>query len=71
MFFSVLCSLPATDDRFGKLAQGGIAPEVVILFPDDPSDPIPDPACLVGLESCGAALSNTPVRTFWSQLGAM
>ena len=61
---------PTEEDRVHVLAQGGIAPEVVILFPDDPNDPIPDPACLVGLENCGAALTNSPVRTFWSQLNA-
>jgi hypothetical protein len=27
----------------------------------------PPPVCLVGLESCGVDLTNTPVRTFWTQ----
>jgi hypothetical protein len=46
--------------------------------PDDPNDPndppecvgaecTPPPVCLVGLENCGVDLTNTPVRTFWTQ----
>ena len=27
----------------------------------------PPPVCLVGLENCGVDLTNTPVRTFWTQ----
>ena len=64
-------------DRSKELAQGAIAPEVVFVFPTPDSDPDnPDvtppavpPICLVGLESCGAGMSNPPVRTYWRQRG--
>ncbi len=66
----------STDDRETELAQGGIAPEVVWLFPS-PENPAtcvgaecrPDPVCLVGLESCGVGINLDPVRTFWRQTG--
>ncbi len=66
----------STDDRDTELAQGGIAPEVVWLFPS-PDDPIncvgaecrPPPRCLVGLENCGVGINMAPVRTFWRQTG--
>lgn len=62
------------DDRRTDLAQGGIAPPPVILFPS-PDEPTactgaacsPPPVCLVGVEQCGVGFTNTPVRTFWSQ----
>jgi type IV pilus assembly protein PilY1 len=65
-------------NRSRRLAQGGIAPEAVFVFPtptvdpenpDGPRPPAP-PICLVGLESCGVGLSNAPVRTYWRQRGA-
>jgi type IV pilus assembly protein PilY1 len=66
----------STDDRETELSQGGIAPEVVWLFPS-PEDPVncvgaecrPDPVCLVGLENCGVGVNLAPVRTFWRQTG--
>jgi type IV pilus assembly protein PilY1 len=66
----------SVDDRESELAQGGIAPEVVWLFPS-PENPAtcvgeecrPDPVCLVGLESCGVGINLAPVRTFWRQTG--
>jgi len=66
----------SVDDRETELTQGGIAPEVVWLFPS-PENPAtcvgaecrPDPVCLVGLENCGISLSLAPVRTFWRQTG--
>ena len=66
----------SVDDRDSELAQGGIAPEVVWLFPS-PENPAtcvgaecrPDPVCLVGLENCGVAVNLAPVRTFWRQTG--
>ncbi len=66
----------SADDREIELAQGGIAPEVVWLFPS-PDDPVncvgaecrPDPVCLVGLENCGVGVNLAPVRTFWTQTG--
>ena len=55
-------------------SQGGIAPEVVWLFPspDNPETCVgaecrPDPVCLVGLENCGTGVQNRPVRTYWLQ----
>jgi type IV pilus assembly protein PilY1 len=66
----------STDDRETELAQGGIAPEVVWLFPspDNPQTCVgaecrPDPVCLVGLENCGVGVNLAPVRTFWRQTG--
>jgi type IV pilus assembly protein PilY1 len=66
----------STDDRDTELSQGGIAPEVVWLFPS-PEDPVncvgaecrPPPQCLVGLENCGVGVNLNPVRTFWRQTG--
>jgi type IV pilus assembly protein PilY1 len=64
----------SVDDRETELAQGGIAPEVVWLFPS-PEGPCvgegcrPDPVCLVGLENCGVGIDLAPVRTFWRQTG--
>jgi type IV pilus assembly protein PilY1 len=66
----------STEDRDSELAQSGIAPEVVWLFPspDDPENCVgaecrPDPVCLVGLENCGVSVNLAPVRTFWRQTG--
>jgi type IV pilus assembly protein PilY1 len=64
------------DDRDSELSQGGIAPEVVWLFPS-PDDPVgcvgaacrPPPQCLVGLENCGVGINLSPIRTFWRQTG--
>jgi type IV pilus assembly protein PilY1 len=50
------------EDRWGDLAQSGIAPEAVILFPETSV-----PACIVGVESCGVSFTNDPQRTFWYQ----
>ncbi len=66
----------STEDRDSELAQRGIAPEVVWLFPS-PDDPVncvgaecrPPPRCLVGLENCGIGINLAPVRTFWRQTG--
>jgi type IV pilus assembly protein PilY1 len=64
-----------TDDRWNKLAQGSIAPEVVFIFPTPPStcksrDCMPPPQCLVGLAGCGRGIPNNPVRVFWREQGA-
>ncbi|MEE8108868.1 MAG: hypothetical protein V3T36_06915 [Gammaproteobacteria bacterium] len=65
------------DDRTRTLKTGGIAPEVVFLFPspDDPNNCVgkqctPDPECIVGLEFCNLGFDNDPIRTFWNQDGA-
>ena len=64
----------SADDRETELAQGGIAPEVVWLFPSpdgacEGAECRPDPVCLVGLENCGVGVNLAPVRTFWRQTG--
>ncbi len=65
----------SVDDRESELAQGGIAPEVVWLFPSPEgrsasgAECRPDPVCLVGLENCGVGVNLAPVRTFWRQTG--
>ena len=64
----------SADDRETELAQGGIAPEVVWLFPSPDAacsgaECRPDPVCLVGLENCGVGVNLAPVRTFWRQTG--
>lgn len=64
-------------DRTRTLKTGGIAPEVVFLFPS-PGDPnactgkqcTPDPECIIGLEVCNLGFDNDPIRTFWNQDGA-
>lgn len=65
------------DDRSRTLKTGGIAPEVVFLFPspDDPNNCVgnqctPNPECIVGLEVCNLGFDNDPIRTFWNQDGA-
>ncbi len=64
------------EDRYEQLVQGGIAPEVVWLFPspDNPESCVgaechPPPVCLVGVETCGTGTNVTPVRTYWRQSG--
>jgi len=52
----------STSDRWAELSQSGIAPEPVILFPETPA-----PTCIVGVEQCGVAFTNNPVRTFWNR----
>ena len=66
----------SVDDRDTELSQGGIAPEVVWLFPspDNPTTCVgaacrPPPQCLIGLENCGVGINLAPVRTFWRQTG--
>ncbi len=65
-----------TSDRSRTLNAGGIAPEVVFLFPsaDDGtcvgSQCAPRPECIVGLEVCDPGFENSPIRTFWNQAGA-
>jgi type IV pilus assembly protein PilY1 len=65
-----------TSDRSRTLSAGGIAPEVVFLFPsaDDGtcvgSQCAPRPECIVGLEVCDPGFENSPIRTFWNQAGA-
>ncbi len=66
----------SAEDRDVELRQGGIAPEVVWLFPspDNPESCVgaecrPPPQCLVGLENCGVGINLAPVRTFWQQTG--
>ena len=65
------------DDRSRTLKTGGIAPEVVFLFPspDDPHNCLgnqctPNPECIGGLEVCNLGFDNDPIRTFWNQDGA-
>ena len=66
-----------TSDRTRILRAGGIAPDVVFLFPsaDDPGSCVgkacaPRPECIVGLEICDPGFDNDPIRTFWNQAGA-
>lgn len=63
---------PTTDERERVLAQGGISPEAVFLFPSPPAGCVgeacrPPPRCLVGLESCGVEFSNAPRKTYWRE----
>jgi type IV pilus assembly protein PilY1 len=59
-------------DRFDTLAQGGIAPPAVFIFPqsEGADRTNPPPLCLVGLAECGEGIPGRPVRTFWRQRGA-
>jgi type IV pilus assembly protein PilY1 len=71
-----------TEDRYSRLAQGGIAPEFTFLFPgrvdgDGGGDGGPvvgpgrfPPRCTVGLEAVGLCSgANNLVRTYWRQSG--
>jgi type IV pilus assembly protein PilY1 len=54
------------DDFQEELTQTGIAPDPVVLFPEDrPNDPI---VC-IGVECDDANFNNVPSRTFWTQDG--
>ena len=58
------------EDRFSDLAQSGIAPETVMLFPGGGggTDPV---VCLNGAEVLGACTNfNSRVKTFWHETGA-
>lgn len=58
------------EDRYSDLAQSGIAPETVMLFPGggDGTDPV---VCLNGAEVLGACTNfNSRVKTFWHETGA-
>jgi hypothetical protein len=58
------------DDRYTDLAQSGIAPETVMLFPGGGggTDPV---VCLNGAEVLGACTNfNSRIKTFWHETGA-
>lgn len=60
-----------------RLAQAGIAPQPLILFPRQVeraadagrADARPRPVCLVGTESCGLFGRTEPRKTFWRERG--
>jgi type IV pilus assembly protein PilY1 len=71
-----------TEDRYSRLAQGGIAPEFTFLFPgraegDGEGEPGEQPLarlpvrCAVGVEIVNGlcASGNTMMRTYWRQSG--
>ena len=58
------------EDRYSDLAQSGIAPETVMLFPGGGGgqDPV---VCLNGAEVLGACTNfNSRIKTFWHETGA-
>lgn len=58
------------EDRYSDLAQSGIAPETVMLFPGGGggTDPV---VCLNGAEVLGACTNFTSrIKTFWHETGA-
>ena len=60
------------EDRYKTLEQGGIAPEVVFLFPDNGGTVTNRPLlCLSGVEVLAGVCVNAgaPVRTFWQESG--
>ncbi len=64
-----------TDARVTELAQSGIAPRPVFLFPS-PWDPdcegekcAPPPVTCIGVECFDPGFRNNPVRTLWTQDG--
>jgi len=65
----------ADSERMTELAQGGIAPSPVFLFPspDDPdctgADCAPPPIACIGVECFDPGFANIPVRTLWTQDG--
>ena len=74
-----LVTLPAADadaERAEDLAQGGIAPVPIFLFPSawDAStctglECSPEPIVCIGVECFDPEFSNRPVRTLWTQDG--
>ncbi len=64
----------ADAERVSELAQGGIAPTPVFLFPS-PTDPdcfgadCAPPVTCVGVECFDPGFANNPVRTLWTQDG--
>ena len=58
--------LLSADDRYTNLQQGGIAPEVVLLFPEDQPD---QPVVCIGVECPPVSVESKLVRTFWSEHG--
>jgi hypothetical protein len=62
-------------DRYSNLSQGGIAPEVVMLFPEkDPDDPTPGDqsplVCLSGAEVLGVCTNfQSRFKTTWRETG--
>ncbi len=65
----------ADAERVTELAQGGIAPSPVFLFPSstDPdctgADCAPPPIACIGVECFDPGFANNPVRTLWTQDG--
>jgi type IV pilus assembly protein PilY1 len=64
----------SVDDRDTELSQGGIAPEIVYLFPSPDANCVgaecrPDAIGVVGVEVVGRLPLQDPVRTFWRQTG--
>jgi type IV pilus assembly protein PilY1 len=59
---------PLTEsDRYRSLRQGGIAPEVIFLFPEDAPDV---PVACIGAECLTPEVDNRLIRTYWTQEGA-
>ena len=65
----------ADDERMTELAQGGIAPSPVFLFPSPEdldctgADCAPPPIACIGVECFDPGFVNRPVRTVWTQNG--
>ena len=65
----------ADDERMTELAQGGIAPSPVFLFPSPEdldctgADCAPPPIACIGVECFNPGFVNRPVRTVWTQNG--
>ena len=63
------------DERVTELAQGGIAPSPVFLFPSPEdldctgADCAPPPIACIGVECFDPGFDNRPVRTVWTQAG--
>jgi type IV pilus assembly protein PilY1 len=65
----------ADAERMTELAQGGIAPSPVFLFPSPEdldctgADCAPPPISCIGVECFDPGFVNRPVRTVWTQSG--
>jgi type IV pilus assembly protein PilY1 len=72
---SSLDPLLSDDERRQTLAQGGIAPSPMMLFPSPPSscpsghDCSEPPLACIGVECFDPGFDNNPVRTLWTQDG--
>jgi type IV pilus assembly protein PilY1 len=63
----VVADTPEPEDRTSDLQQGGIAPEIIFLFPKDRPD---KPVICVGLECEDSNIVSVPSKSYWTKDGS-